>query len=235
MKKKDVWLINLPHAGGSITTFKGWNKKINCNVLNIEYPGHWTRMNESLLNTFEELFEDVVKTIQKKIQSPAEICLFGHSLGAILAWSIIPALKKMGYEVKCIFLSASQSPNFFPENNIRNANTDIEKLKLIGYDVEEHSSDINDQFLKTFFPILDKDLQICKKFVSDNHYIDIDAYVLYGKEDSFVDIDKMVTWGNYVKLIAVYDFPGQHLYLEEKSNRDLLTDLINTVSKQLIK
>ena len=66
MKKKDVWLINLPHAGGSITTFKGWNKKINCNVLNIEYPGHWTRMNESLLNTFEELVEDVVKTIQKK-------------------------------------------------------------------------------------------------------------------------------------------------------------------------
>ena len=45
----------------------------------------------------------------------------------------------------------------------------------------------------------------------------------------------MVTWGNYVKLIAVYDFPGQHLYLEEKSNRDLLTDLINTVLKQLIK
>lgn len=232
MKKNNLWLINLPHAGGSTTTFKGWNKKINCNVLNVEYPGHWTRMNESLPNTFEELAEDIVETIQKKIQLPAELCLFGHSLGAILAWSIIPTLQKKGYIVKYIFLSASQSPDFFPENNIRNANTNIEKMKLIGYDMEAYSSDINEQFLKTFFPILDKDLQICKKFVSDNHYIDIDAYVLYGKEDSFVDIDKMITWKKFVKLIAVHDFSGQHLYLEEKSNRDLITDLINRIINQ---
>ena len=231
MEKKNIWLINLPHAGGSITTFKGWNKKIKCNVLNVEYPGHWTRMNESLLNTFEELAEDVVETIQRKIQSPAEISLFGHSLGAILAWSIIPTLQRKGYIVKCIFLSASQSPDFFPENNICNANTDIEKMKLIGYDMKEYSSDINEQFLKTFFPILDKDLLICKNFVSNNHYIDIDAYVLYGKEDSFIDLDKMMTWKKFVKLIAVYDFPGKHLYLEEKNNRDLLTDFINKILK----
>ena len=70
--KENTWLITFPHAGGSSTIFKGWNKEIKCNVLNLDYPGHWTRMCEPLLDSFNELAMDAVKSIQNKIKTPAD-------------------------------------------------------------------------------------------------------------------------------------------------------------------
>lgn len=232
MKYNNRWLITLPHAGGSSTIFKGWSKELNCNVLNIEYPGHWTRMNEPLLNSFEELTADVMNSIQNDITPFSDIYLFGHSLGAILAWWITPLLQKQGYSVKYIFLSSSQSPDFFPERSILDANTDVEKFKFIDYDMKKYPESINNQFIKTFFPIIDMDLQICKSFVSDCHYVDVDAFVLYGKQDSLIDLDKVKTWNNYVNIISEYEFSGKHLYLEEKHNRELLLNIINTKLKE---
>ena len=234
MEGNNIWLVNLPHAGGSSIIFKGWNKKVNCKVLNIEYPGHWTRMNEALLSSFEELVIDIIKSIQNKIQPPANICLFGHSLGAIISWWIVPILQKLGYTVKCIFLSASQSPNFFPEKNILDLKNDTDKLKLIDYEMKNYSVSVNNQFIKTFLPILNKDLQICKEFVSDEHYVNVDTIILYGKQDSLVEIDKMETWKNYTKLISIHGFQGHHLYLEDKNNKDLLIDMINKKLENII-
>jgi len=230
---ENVWLVNLPHAGGSSTVFKGWNKRVDCKVLNIEYPGHWTRMNESLLSSFEELSADVVKSIQNVVHLPADVWLFGHSLGAILSWWITPRLQKQGYTVKYIFLSGSQSPDFFPEKSIIDANSDIDKLRLIGYDMENYPASINEQFVKTFFPILSSDLQICKSFLSDNHYVDVDSIVLYGKQDELIDVDKVNTWDGFVKLNSVCGFSGQHLYLEDKNNKSALIDMINKKLKEI--
>lgn len=227
MKESNIWLINLPHAGGSSTVFKGWNKGIRCKVLNIEYPGHWTRMKEPLISSFDKLAEDVVQLIQEKIQIPADICLFGHSLGAIISWWIAPVLKRIGYNIRYMYLSASQSPNFFPEKSIVDAVSDIDKLKLIGYDMENYSQKINEQFIKTFFPILDNDLNICKSFVSDDHYVDVEAFVFYGENDELIEENKLITWENYVNLITICKFAGEHLYLEDESNRKTLIEIIN--------
>ena len=231
--KENTWLITFPHAGGSSTIFKGWKKGINCNVLNLDYPGHWIRMREPLLDSFNELAMDAVKSIQNKIKAPADMFLFGHSLGAIMAWWITPILQEKGYTVKTIFLSACQSPNFFPEKNIIDANDEYKKLELIGYEEKDHSAIVNKQFLNTFFPILDKDLQICKTFTFCNHYVSVDSYIFYGKEDNLVDFNKMITWKDYVKLISLQEFTGRHLYLEDKNNKILLISLINKVLKEL--
>ena len=80
-----LWLITLPHAGGSSNIFKGWDKNLNCNILNVEYPGHWTRLKEPLVATFKELEDDVINSILRSIEVNSHILIFGHSLGAIIA------------------------------------------------------------------------------------------------------------------------------------------------------
>ncbi len=150
-----------------------------------------------------------------------------------MAWWITPILQEKGYTVKTIFLSASQSPNFFPEKNIIDANDEYKKLELIGYEKKDHSATINKQFLNNYFPILDKDLQICKTFTSCNHYVSVDSYILYGKEDDLIDLNKMITWKDYVKLISLQEFTGRHLYLVDKDNKILLISLINNILKEL--
>lgn len=227
------WLVNLPHAGGSSTVFRGWNKKIECNVLNVEYPGHWTRMKEPLINSFKELALEVIRVIRTSIPRETVIFLFGHSIGAILAWYISPALIKDGYLIKRIFLSGSQNPGSFPEKSILQSSSDDEMLKLIGYKVREHDESINRQFMKTFFPILKNDLEVCKSFVNDGHFVDVESVVIYGKEDTFTHIDEMRGWANYVRLISVYGFHGEHLFIENRENVESISKIVNKMIHDL--
>lgn len=225
--EKNVWLITLPHAGGSSTLFKGWNKKINCNIVNVEYPGHWKRMREPLIQSFGELSEDVIRGITARIPSASTLYLYGHSLGAILAWYIAPLLIKKGFKVKKLFLSASQNPGAFPEKSILNSLTDESMLELIGYNAGEHDDDINKQFMNTFFPILKNDLLVCKSFECKENYVDIDADVYYGRQDIFTEVDEIEKWNKFVKIDKIMAFSGGHLFIEKHENADSITELIN--------
>lgn len=227
MNDKEIWLVTLPHAGGSSAVFKRWRKKIDCKMLNVEYPGHWTRMKEPMINTFEALSADVVNMIATRIPVGAKLILFGHSVGAIMAWYISPILINQGYDVVKLFLSGSQNPGSFPEKSILKSVTDSETLRLIGYKAEEHDDAINKQFMDTFFPILRNDMQVCKSFVCDEHFVNISSTVLYGIEDIFTDIDEMKKWEEYVLLDSIDAYPGEHLFIEDNGNIDSITDLIN--------
>lgn len=229
VENKTTWLITLPHAGGSTTVYKRWSKKITCNMLNIEYPGHWTRMKEPLIDSFSELAEDVLGIIRGNIPAKADIFLCGHSIGAIMSWYIAPLLCEEGFAVKGMFLSGSQNPGSFPEKSIIESTSDKEMLRLIGYKIEEHEEAINEQFMKTFLPILKNDMQVCKSFVCDNHFVDIDSVVLFGAEDIFTDIKEMENWKKYVKLVSMYEFPGEHLFIDNPNNIDRIIELINSM------
>lgn len=224
---EEIWLVTLPHAGGSSAIFKRWKKKIAYNVLNIEYPGHWTRMNEPLIDTFVALAEDVVHTIEKKIPFGAKVYIFGHSVGAIIAWHISPVLIDIGYDMRGLFLSGSQSPGSFPEKSILKSATDSQMLQMIGYKTEEHDEAINKQFMDTFFPILKNDLRVCKSFFCDGHYVDIRSHVLYGTEDIFTDYEEMRKWEDYVSLVSMNAYFGDHLFINKIENINDITARIN--------
>lgn len=189
-------------------------------------------MKEPLKDSFLELADDVLNRIMQKIPGKSEIYLFGHSVGAIMAWHIAPILSNAGYTVKELFLSASQNPGAFPEKVMIEAVSDNDMLKLIGYEAEKYDQAINDQFMKVFFPILKKDIQVCKSFVCDGHFVDVKSIVLYGVNDVFTNIDEMKKWGKYVNLVSMYEFPGEHLFIENKENVARITELINAVIEQ---
>lgn len=224
---KSLWLINLPHAGGSTAVFKKWNKKIKCNILNVEYPGHWTRIKEPMLNSFPFLANDVINEIEKNVPQNSNIMLFGHSVGAIMAWYITPILMSKGFKICKLFLSGSQNPGAFPEKSIIMSTSDSDMLRLIGYRTEEHEESINAQFMNTFLPILKNDMMVCKSFVCDGHFVDISSIVLYGTSDIFTDLYEMQKWGKYVLLKSMIGYPGGHLFIDEKENVESITELIN--------
>lgn len=227
MEKKEIWLVTLPHAGGSSVVFKRWKKKVACNILNVEYPGHWTRMNEPMIDTFEQLADDVVNTIEKNIPYGAMILLFGHSVGAIISWYISPVLIDKGYNVCELFLSGSQCPGSFPEKSILKSVTDSQMLRMIGYKTEEHNEVINKQFMDIFFPILKNDLKVCKSFLCDGHFVGIRSYVLYGTEDIFTEFEEVRKWEDYVSLVSLNAYCGDHLFIDNIENFKGITDLIN--------
>ena len=149
--KNDYVLVTLPHAGGTSLIYKNWDARVNCKVLNIDYPGHWTRKNEPFPDTFLDLEIDIYNYLLSKLDENNRILLFGHSMGAIFAWHIASKLIDNHFCVEGLFLSGSDSPFCFPKLNMDIIHDD-EVLELAGYDVIISK----DVVLKTAKPILVK-------------------------------------------------------------------------------
>ena len=223
----DICLVTLPHAGGSTLAFKKWKRLISSRIVNIEYPGHWIRLREPLLFSFDDLAEDVMQEIKKNIGNATDIVMFGHSLGAILAWHIVEKIEQYDIKVRGLFLSGSQNPGSFPEPCILDADSDEKILDLIGYRAEK-INDTNDMyFRRDILPIVCSDLEICKSYKATKIKKDVNSFVFYGLDDVFTKYNEILKWNEYTELNTIIGLNGGHLFFLDKSNSLLISTLIN--------
>ncbi|HZM76984.1 MAG TPA: alpha/beta fold hydrolase [Candidatus Limnocylindrales bacterium] len=103
-------LVCLPHASGSATFYRPVAQTLApaIEVLAIQYPGRQDRMNERCLESIHEL-ADCVFTHIRGLSGP--IALFGHSMGATLAFEVALRLESAGLNPLCVFASGRQAPS----------------------------------------------------------------------------------------------------------------------------
>ncbi|MEW2135450.1 alpha/beta fold hydrolase [Streptomyces sp. NPDC005409] len=89
-------LLCLPHAGGSASAYFALSKELapEVEVLAVQYPGRQERRNEPLLDSIEELRDGVAEAVTPWLDRP--IALFGHSMGAVLAYEVARLLCRDG-------------------------------------------------------------------------------------------------------------------------------------------
>jgi len=87
-------LFCLPHAGGSASQFRAWRRWLpaGVDVTPVELPGHGARLPEPLIREWEPLVADLHRVVAERIDGP--FALFGHSLGALLAFEIARTLER---------------------------------------------------------------------------------------------------------------------------------------------
>ncbi|MFI9504814.1 thioesterase II family protein [Nocardia sp. NPDC052566] len=81
-------LICFPHAGGSAISFGPLARTLGSQfrVLGVQYPGRQDRRHEPLLGSVADLVEGVLPEIRELIPQTAGYSLFGHSMGAAVAF-----------------------------------------------------------------------------------------------------------------------------------------------------
>lgn len=76
----------LPHAGGSASFFRSWSERLppDIDLLALQYPGREDRFNEAPATRLEDLSDGAALALRDFADAP--LALFGHSLGAALAY-----------------------------------------------------------------------------------------------------------------------------------------------------
>ncbi|MBX7553623.1 alpha/beta fold hydrolase [Streptomyces sp. tea 10] len=86
-------LLCLPHAGGSATFFHSWGGALgdDVEVLTARYPGRQERIGETPMTSIEELADGLAAELPPYLDAP--LALFGHSMGASVAYEIAHRLE----------------------------------------------------------------------------------------------------------------------------------------------
>lgn len=89
-------LLCLPHAGGSASAYFALSRTLTpeVEVLSVQYPGRQDRRSEPLLGSIGELRDGIAGALEPWRDRP--LALFGHSMGAVLAYELARLLSSDG-------------------------------------------------------------------------------------------------------------------------------------------
>jgi surfactin synthase thioesterase subunit len=114
-----VRLACLPHAGGSASYYFPVSAALapHAEVLAVQYPGRQDRRHEPCVDNIQELAEQVFAALSPWTDRP--LALFGHSMGASLAFEVARLLEhRAGVVPAALFASGRRAPSRHRDENV---------------------------------------------------------------------------------------------------------------------
>lgn len=105
-----VRVVCFPHSGGSAASFGPWADVMppGAELLAVQYPGRGDRFGEPCMDDLPAMAERAAAELLRL--PPADVVLFGHSLGALVAYETALVLRDAGREPRRLCASATAAP-----------------------------------------------------------------------------------------------------------------------------
>jgi pyochelin biosynthetic protein PchC len=119
-----VRLVCFPHSGGSAYAFRDWATVLPpaVELVGVQYPGRGDRFGEELVDDVAEL---AAHTVAELLRRPGgDHVLFGHSLGAAVAYEAAVLLRDAGREPARLCVSACPPPGCVDKRDLHLAPDD---------------------------------------------------------------------------------------------------------------
>jgi surfactin synthase thioesterase subunit len=104
-----VRLLCFPPVGGAADVFGGWSERLPSVDLGlVQLPGRISRLGEPLIRTIHDAARGVAEAVAEMPALPT--VLFGHGLGAVIAFESARRLQDRTWPVLALFVSACAAP-----------------------------------------------------------------------------------------------------------------------------
>ncbi len=210
-------LICFPWAGAGTIAFREWSDALAAAapVLPVRLPGRETRASEMPFSSMEALVSAAVRALEPVVRE-RRFVLFGHSMGAGIAYEIARVLKP-----SALIVSAARAPQFRTELPSSPDPTDDELLDAV-LNLGGISSDLigTPALLRSFLPMLHADTRLYRRYVwRPGPPLDIPILAYGGTEDPNLKSDDIAAWQAQTTAAFVRrEFPGGHFYLQNPAS-----------------
>lgn len=228
-------IFSFPCAGGAASNYDKWKKSVAYSWYSFEYKGHWTRCDEEQYVSYEEIIEDAISFVLENINKDDEIFLFGHSMGGWIAYSVAEVMEKKYFcKINAVFLSSCMT--YSMANSVMpRSRKDIENFL---FRVRKITNKVytSDFFRENLWPSIENDFKMIEE--AKNYLplieskIQAPLFCIFGREDPLLIDGKttMLDWIKYTEAtVEIYEFEGEHFYLEEVDNRMKMYELIRHI------
>jgi surfactin synthase thioesterase subunit len=222
-------LICLPFAGGGLATYRLWSRSLPDDVegLAVQLPGRELPRRGTVLDNVEEIVAALLPAVRSAADLP--YAMFGHSLGALVAFELTVALEREGDRAPShLFVSGRRPPDEAdPVPRIYNL-PDPEFLDELQRrygavpDIVRQEPDL----VALLLPVLRADVRAyeCYAPLSD-HKVRCPVHVYGGLDDDRPQPDQLPGWQRVAEReVRIRLFPGGHFYLTTQ-REELVADI----------
>lgn len=215
-------LVAFPHAGGSANVYLPLARILSpeMDVFGVQYPGRQDRMAEKLIDNVPELAEQIFHRLVTWTQHP--LVLFGHSMGAIVAFEVARRLEQFGtVPLAGLVVSGRRAPS------IQRDDDDVHLRDDRGVIAEIRSLDGTDQaflqdeeLLQMILPVVRNDYKTIETYrYQPGPKLRCPLTALLGEADPKAGFEESMGWRDHASgLFHLRSFPGGHFYLNGRMN-----------------
>jgi medium-chain acyl-[acyl-carrier-protein] hydrolase len=222
----------MPHAGGGAAEYHAWSASLPASVqiCPILLPGRETRFSEPPYTDCDQVADVLVRELKPHLEIPYAV--FGHSMGALLAFECVRRLQRSGSPApRWLFVSGRRAPDaaadLEPLHSLPDAEF-LDRLNRIYKGIPEELLN-NPEILEVFLPTLRADISVVESYrFEGNGPVECPISAFSGESDSSVTWQELLAWKRQTgRQFAAHIFPGGHFYPREP----LLRSLSATLSK----
>ncbi|MFE4336625.1 thioesterase II family protein [Streptomyces sp. NPDC056831] len=129
-----VRLVCFPHAGGAASYFFQVSRQLSAvaDVLAVQYPGRQERRKEPFISSVTELADVLVAELRQWADRP--LALFGHSMGALVAYEVARRLEQEGVKPVALFASGRAAPSLSRDEGVHLRSDEglLDKVRELG-------------------------------------------------------------------------------------------------------
>lgn len=226
-------LLCLPYAGGTAGLYRSWAEILppEYEVHAVQLPGREWRIKEPPMRRVAPVVEALLEVVAPLQDRP--LALFGHSLGALLAFELARAMRRAGMEEPAhLFVSGHRAPQLDSgERPVHDAPDEIfvNSLRALQGTPEELLA--NDELMALLLPALRADFEIADTYqFTPEAPLACPVSAFGGVADLVTPRDRLEPWAEVTDgPFKLRMFPGGHFFVNDGRDlvlRALLGDLM---------
>lgn len=211
-------LICFPHAGGSASFYLPVSAALSpaIDVVGIQYPGRQDRRREPPIDDIAPLADQIHAVLPR---SDRPVTLFGHSMGAIVAFEVARRLEADGRPVTRLFASGRRAPSRHRDETVHQRDDAgiLEEIRRLNGTDSALIED--DELMRAALPALRADYRAIETYRGDpGATVSCPVTALVGDADPKVTGDEARAWaGHTTGGFDIRVFSGGHFYLVDRA------------------
>lgn len=231
-KSPNPWIVSQPDpsvelrvlcfnsAGAGAIAFERWNSPAHRHVqfMGVLLPGRELRFSEEPMCDVGSLVESMLPALLPLFDRP--VALYGHSYGALLAFELARALRKIAASPSTLFVACRPAPQLkYPHPPVYHL-PDAQLIESVrSYGGLQLDARTESKVVRAFLPVVRADLQAnsCYRYVAEAP-LTCPIVGLYGTEDPVCSKEDIGAWQHQTtQRLTIWNFPDGHFFHRTRS------------------